>query len=220
MSDDRLLFGYLRRKLGALSQADVDEFNAVLREWKASNGLTASPDAPVSPTGPSEASGQGPVPGGAPAPSDAAFAIIKEFEGYAKDIGGGRVEAYPDPASGGDPWTIGYGSTGPDVKRGTVWTYEQAEERLAADVRRFAAGVAAALGGAATTQSQFDALVSFAYNVGLANLKSSTLLRKHKAGDKSGAAAEFGKWVNASGKRMTGLVRRRAAEAALYRGQS
>jgi len=82
--------------------------------------------------------------------------------------------------------------------------------------RRLAAKVEAALGGAATTQAQFDAMVSFAYNVGVANLQSSTLLKKHKAGDHAGAAAEFAKWNKAAGRVMPGLTRRRAAEAALY----
>ena len=75
---------------------------------------------------------------------------------------------------------------------------------------------AALIGDAKTTQHQFDALVSFAYNLGADNLKTSTLLRKHNAGDHAGAAAEFGKWNKAKGQVMKGLTRRRAAEAALY----
>jgi lysozyme len=58
--------------------------------------------------------------------------------------------------------------------------------------------------------------VSFAYNVGMANLVKSTLLRKHKAGDHDGASREFAKWNKAAGKVLPGLTRRRAAEAALY----
>ena len=72
------------------------------------------------------------------------------------------------------------------------------------------------LGGAPTTQHQFDAMVSFAYNVGPGNLSTSTLLKKHKAKDFAGAAAEFAKWNKADRKVMAGLTRRRAAEAALY----
>ena len=143
-------------------------------------------------------------------PSKAAIDNIKAFEGC-------RLTAYPDPGTGGDPWTIGWGSTGPDIKRGTVWTQEQADQRLAEHVAEFATGVTAALSGKPTTQPQFDALVSFAYNVGLGNLRTSTLLRKHRAGDYEGAAAEFGKWTRAAGKVLPGLVRRREAEAALYR---
>lgn len=154
-------------------------------------------------------------------PSPACFAIIKEFEGYARRLPDGRCQAYPDPATGGDPWTIGFGSTGPGIKRGVIWTRQQAEERLEADVIRFAIGVAKKLdGGAATSQGEFDSMVSLAYNIGLGNFSGSTLLKKHRAGRKTTAVDEFAKWNKAAGKVMPGLVRRRAAEARLYRGQA
>jgi GH24 family phage-related lysozyme (muramidase) len=149
-------------------------------------------------------------------PSNACVSLVQQFEGCAKKQSDGTMAAYPDPGTGGDPWTIGWGSTGPDVKQGMVWTQQQCDDRLAADLTSFSAGVTSALGGAATTQCQFDAMVSFSYNVGLGNLKSSTLLKKHKAGDYPGAALEFPKWNKAAGKVLPGLVRRRAAEAALY----
>lgn len=152
-------------------------------------------------------------------PSDAAFALIKSFEGLHKVRPDGRIEAYPDPGSGGDPWTIGYGSTGPDIKRGTVWTRQEVNARFDADLIAFANGVAKLVVGVVTTQNEYDALLSFAYNVGLGALGSSTLLKKHKAGDKAGAAKEFSKWVNASGRPMKGLTRRREAESKLYRGE-
>lgn len=136
--------------------------------------------------------------------------LIKAFEGLS-------LKAYPDPATGGEPITIGYGATG-GIKLGTVWTQDQADKRLAEDVQRFADGVSKALEGALTTQSQFDAMVSLAYNVGLGNFGGSTLLKKHKAGDYLGAGGEFPKWNKAAGKVMGGLVRRRAAEAQLYKG--
>lgn len=154
------------------------------------------------------------------APSRAAYEIIKQFEGYATALPDGSCKAYPDPASGGDPWTIGYGSTGPDIRRGTVWTQQQAQARLEQDVHAFAKGVADRIGDADTDQHEFDAMVSLAYNIGLGNFGGSTLLKKHKAGDKTGAANEFGKWRMAAGRVMKGLVRRREAEAALYRGQA
>lgn len=158
------------------------------------------------------------APSGGLTPSHECIKLIQDFEGYKRDLGDGRVQSYPDPATGGEPWTIGWGTTGPDVKRGTIWTRSQAEARFTAHVAEFAAKVSKLLGGAATSQSQFDALVSFAYNLGAGNLASSTLLKKHKAGDYAGAAAEFGRWNMAAGKVMAGLTRRRAAEAKLYRG--
>lgn len=144
----------------------------------------------------------------------AGLALIKRFEGCARMRADGLVEAYPDPATGGAPWTIGWGATGPGIVRGTVWTKTQCDERLAADLRRFAASVSKAIGSAPTTQSQFDALVSFHYNTGA--IARATLTKLHNSGDHSGAAREFGRWVFAAGTRLRGLERRRAAEAALY----
>ena len=142
--------------------------------------------------------------------------LIQSFEGCARKRADGSYDAYPDPATGGDPWTIGWGSTGPDIKRGTVWTQQQCDDRLATHVAEFAAKVEAALGGTATTQHQFDAMVSLAYNIGMGNFAASTLLRKHKAGDHASAAAQFAVWNKGAGKVLPGLVKRRAAEAALY----
>ena len=150
-------------------------------------------------------------------PSSACIKLVQQFEGCAKKRADGRFDAYPDPGSGGDPWTIGWGTTGPDVRRGVTWTQQQCDDRFIEHLNEFAENVAKALSGAATSQPQFDALVSFSYNVGLGNLQKSTLLKKHKAGDFAGAANEFAKWNKAAGKVMNGLTRRRAAEAALYR---
>lgn len=144
------------------------------------------------------------------------LALIKQFEGCAKRRSDGRFEAYPDPGTGGDPWTIGWGATGTGIAPGTVWTQAECDERLDRDLVRYARDVARALGNAPTSQHQFDALVSFHYNTGA--IAKATLTRLHKDGDFKGAAAEFGKWVNAGGKRLKGLVLRREAEAALYRG--
>lgn len=142
--------------------------------------------------------------------------LVQSFEGCEKKAGDGKFAAYPDPATGGDPWTIGWGTTGPDVKKGVVWTQKQCDDRFADHLDEFGGKVDKALGGAATSQQQFDAMVSLAYNIGMGNFSSSTLLKKHKAGDYKGAAAEFGKWNKANKKVMAGLTRRRAAEAALY----
>lgn len=149
-------------------------------------------------------------------PSPACTALIQQFEGCARRLPAGNFAAYPDPGTGGAPWTIGWGTTGPDIRPGLVWTQAQCDARLAADVGSFATRVSALLGNAPTTQRQFDALVSFAYNVGLAQLAGSTLLRLHKAGDHAGAQQQFVRWDKAAGKVMPGLLRRRQAEAALY----
>lgn len=131
---------------------------------------------------------------------------IKRHEGV-------RLTAYPDPGSGGEPWTIGYGHTG-GVTPGMKIDQAQANAYLQADVKRFEDAVNRL--APKTTQGQFDALVSFAFNLGEGNLAKSTLLKKHNAGDYAGAQAEFGKWVNASGRRLPGLVKRRADEAKRY----
>ncbi len=146
--------------------------------------------------------------------SDEGIAFVQRFEGCAKVRRDGLVEAYPDPGSGGDPWTIGWGATGHGIARGTVWTQERCDARLAADLASYSQEVARALDGAPTTQSEFDALVSFHYNTGA--ISRATLTKYHRAGRKSAAAAEFARWNRAAGRILPGLVNRRKAEAALY----
>lgn len=132
-----------------------------------------------------------------------------------------KLTAYPDPATGGAPWTIGWGHTGPEVKPGMTITQAQADQMFADRLaREFEPGVATAVDGRIVKQCEFDALVCFAYNVGLANLRSSTLLRKYRASDIAGAANEFLRWDKAAGKRMLGLYRRRVSERALFLGKS
>lgn len=133
--------------------------------------------------------------------------LIKQFEGYSS-------RAYPDPATGGEPWTIGYGTT-KGVKPGMIITAEQAEKMLRDDVAKFESGVSALL-KVPTTQGQFDAMVSLAYNIGLGNFGKSTLLKKHNAKCYQCAAGQFPAWNRAAGKVMNGLTRRRNAERALY----
>lgn len=120
-------------------------------------------------------------------------------------------------STGGRGW---YGTTrigGKPFPLGTVITRAEADELLEADLTRYSADVVKALGNAlrATSQRQFDALVCWHYNCGA--IGSATLTRKHVAGDYAGAAAEFARWNRAGGKVMSGLTRRRAAEAKLYR---
>lgn len=153
---------------------------------------------------------EAPSPSGVMQVSQRGIDLIHSFEQC-------RLTAYPDPGSrDGTPWTIGWGSTGPDIKKGTVWTQAQADARFEADLSKFAAGVTNSLEGRPTTQGQFDALVSFAYNVGLGAMDMSTLMKMHRAGDFAGAKAQFARWNKNDGKVMNGLTRRRAAEAELY----
>jgi lysozyme len=140
--------------------------------------------------------------------SDAGLRFIKAHEGL-------RLEAYPDPGTGDKPWTIGYGHTGPEVVPGLRITAERAEELLRADVARFEAAVTR-LVKVPLSGPQFDALVSFAFNVGEGALARSTLLRVLNAGDYADAAKQFDRWVNAGGKPMPGLVRRRRAERTMF----
>ncbi len=145
-------------------------------------------------------------------------ALIKRFEGCARMRPDGKIEAYPDPGTGGAPWTIGWGATrmdGRPVKKGDVITQEKADEVLAVDIARHAAEVDKLLGSSPTSPEQFDALVSFHFNTGA--LGRSTLLAKHLAGDFAGAATEFGRWIYAGGGVLQGLVNRRVEEAQLYR---
>ena len=147
----------------------------------------------------------------------AGIALIRRFEGCARRQADGSFEAYPDPGTGGEPWTIGWGATGPGIGPGTRWSAAQCDTRLHADLARYAAEVREALAGAPTTQAQFDALVSFHYNTGA--IGRATLTRRHRAGDHAGAAQEFARWNRAGARVLPGLVRRRAAEAALYRAR-
>jgi lysozyme len=138
-----------------------------------------------------------------------------------------KLEAYPDPGSrDGHPWTIGWGSTGPDIVKGLKWTQAQCDARFARQLAQFEDGVNRLLGGAPTTQDQFDALVCLAYNIGLdedadtiaEGLGDSSLLRFHLAGNYEKARAAFKSWRFNDGREMRGLVTRRAKEAKLYAG--
>jgi GH24 family phage-related lysozyme (muramidase) len=197
-------------KGGQLFETD---FFAALRRMKSAAGIArTAASQPAAPASPPEIA----LPGtGALAISEPGLALVKRFEGCAVRRKDGRFEAYPDPGTGGDPWTIGWGATGKGIGPGTIWTQAQCDARLEADLARFASEVTRALDGAPTSQNQFDALVSFHYNTGA--IARATLTKLHKAGRFGEAAEQFGKWVHAGGKRLNGLVRRRAAEAALYR---
>jgi len=141
--------------------------------------------------------------------SDTGRRMIESFEGCV-------LHSYPDPVSGGEPWTIGYGHTA-GVKPGQTITQAQADTLFANDLDRvYGPGVERALGGAPTTQPQFDAMVSLAYNVGVGAFSTSSVCRYHKSGDYRNAAASFARLNHAAGSVNAALTRRRATEAALY----
>ena len=143
--------------------------------------------------------------------SPAGRAFIGRHEGL-------RLSAYRDAAG---IWTIGYGHTaaaGPPVPvAGMTITAAEADAILGRDLARFEAAVTR-LVTVALSQSEFDALVSFTFNVGEGALGRSTLLKKLNAGDRAGAAAEFGRWNKAGGRVLAGLTRRRAEERAMFSG--
>ncbi len=133
--------------------------------------------------------------------------LIKKWESL-------RLAAYLCPA--GVP-TIGYGHT-KGVKMGDTITESQADDMLSEDLIIYE-GEVERLVSATLNQSQFDALVSFTYNIGGASLGSSTLLKKVNANPSDATIAdEFKKWVYAGGVKLNGLVSRRAEESALYFG--
>ena len=140
------------------------------------------------------------------------IALIKGFEGR-------RLTAYPDPGTGGAPWTIGYGWTysvdGKPIKPGMKIDQATADRLLKTGLVSYENDVLKLI-KVKVTQNQFDALVSFTYNVGSRALSTSTLLKKLNAGDNKGAADEFLRWNKAGGKVLNGLTRRREAERALF----
>lgn len=141
--------------------------------------------------------------------SDKGIALIKQFEGC-------KLTAYQDSVG---VWTIGYGWTQPvdgkSIRAGMTIKQETAERLLKTGLVSYESDVSR-LVKVGLTQGQFDALVSFTYNLGSRSLSTSTLLRKLNAGDYAGAADEFLRWNKAGGKVLNGLTRRREAERALF----
>lgn len=131
--------------------------------------------------------------------------LIKKFEGC-------KLKAYKCPAG---VWTIGYGHTGADVKEYTIISQQQAEHYLKNDVIIHSNNVSR-LVKRPLTQNQFDALVSFEYNVGYANFASSTILKLLNQSKYIEAAQQFDRWVYANKKKLAGLVKRRKAEKDLF----
>ena len=136
--------------------------------------------------------------------SSAGRALIRKFEGFCK-------QAYLCPAG---VWTIGYGHTR-GVKKGDTCTVQQADVWLTEDLEDAEAAVAM-LVKSPLTQGQFDALASFTFNLGTRRLAESTLLILVNRGSYRAAAAQLGRWVNAGGQKLKGLVDRRAAETEMF----
>ena len=142
--------------------------------------------------------------------SDDCIKMIKHHEGV-------RLKPYQDPIG---LWTVGVGHLIGDGKTLPIewfrtFTMDEVDELLKKDLQRFERGVLR-LCPNHLTQSRFDALVSFAFNVGLGNLQASTLRQKHNRGDVLGAAKEFLRWNKAGGKVFRGLTIRRQDESNLY----
>jgi lysozyme len=154
--------------------------------------------------------------------SEAGIQLIKSFEGC-------HNTPYRCPAA---LWTIGYGHVlypdqaclktperalyGIKDEHNRVFEYDEIDSILEKDLERFEAGVLRLCPAAADSQSQFDAIVSFSFNVGLGNLQASSLRMKYSRGEIEAAADEFLKWNKAGGKVLAGLTRRRSAERALF----
>jgi lysozyme len=131
--------------------------------------------------------------------------LIKAFEGF-------KAEAYLCPAN---VWTIGYGTTS-GVRRGQIVTIKEAEELLQKDLEKFERSVNS-LVKVKLTQDQFDALISFVYNVGSGNFRGSTLLSLLNQGDYASVPFQMARWNRANGRVLAGLTRRRKAEGDLFR---
>ncbi|MDB5415307.1 MAG: lysozyme [Rubritepida sp.] len=149
--------------------------------------------------------------GDLPSLSEAAIALVKKWEGFC---------AAPYLCPAGIP-TIGYGATFYlDGRKVTLADKPISEADAAALLRKMASKFAADVLGMVKvplSANELGALTSFAYNLGADALRDSTLLEKLNASDRTGAAAEFGKWVKAGGRTLPGLVSRRADEAAMFR---
>ncbi len=189
--DKKEIFDYLRKLCGgALTQKQVSATDLLLLiNFDAVKQMLGIPEAMSA--------------------SDKCVDLICEFEGE-------QLIAYDD---GVGVWTIGFGTTvypnGIKVKKGDTCTEAQAKAYMAHDLKKFESAVNNEV-KIPLNQNQFDALVSLAYNIGTNTFSKSTLVKKLNAGDIRGAADQFDVWVNAGGKRMQGLVNRRAKEKELF----
>lgn len=139
---------------------------------------------------------------------DLALALTKKSEGC-------RLEAYPDPVSGGKPWTIGYGATGPGVTKSLRWTQEQADLDLAVRLGNIGESLDS-LVHVKLRQQQKAALADFMYNEGETNFSRSLVLKRLNSGDYEGAGNALLNWDMACGEVVEGLKKRREAERELF----
>jgi lysozyme len=139
--------------------------------------------------------------------SEEGISLIKKFEGC-------ELRSYQDAV---DVWTVGYGHT-KDVKPGQMITKEEAEEMLIEELTEYCSYVETAV-EVPLHQNQFDALVSWTYNLGPTNLNSSTMLKKLNAGEYEDIPEQIKRWNKAGGKVLPGLERRRLAESLLFEGK-
>mgnify|MGYP006164041645 FL=1 len=130
--------------------------------------------------------------------------LIKHFEGC-------ELEAYKCPAG---VWTIGYGHIKTAVEGMTI-TQHQADDMLIEEMNEYEGYINNSV-RVDLTQNQFDAMVSWVYNLGNGNLNASTLLKVLNSGDYAGVPAQMMRWNKAGGKVLEGLTRRRQAEADLF----
>jgi lysozyme len=139
---------------------------------------------------------------------DLACQLARRWEGL-------RLKAYLCPAG---VWTIGYGHTGPEVVQGLVWTQQQAEEALHADMALALAGAARQCPSLSKGPAKHWAVIGdFVFNLGEGRLKASTLRRKINNDEWDAVPGELRKWVWGGGKKLPGLILRREAEIALVR---
>ena len=141
--------------------------------------------------------------------SDKGLELIKDFEGC-------ELEAYKCAAG---VWTIGYGHT-KDVEKGDTWSQEKAEHMLSKELEDEYEHYVNSLVTVPMNQCQFDALVSWVYNLGPANLKKSSMLRVLNEGKYDEVPAQIKRWNKAGGKILDGLIRRRQAEAEMFEGEN
>ena len=135
------------------------------------------------------------------------LSLIKKFEGC-------ELEAYQCSAG---VWTIGYGHTKGVTPNDSI-SQEEAEQMLVDELHEYESYVNEYV-TVALSQNQFDALVSWVYNLGPANLKASTMLKVLNSGEYEDVPAQMKRWNKAGGKVLEGLIRRREAEACLFQGK-